>query len=120
MKKGRTGVRGGNGRGSGLFLISLAIAASFLGFGAGASLSGDSAGLSGDISSYSGQASEAHSSGGSYLQTYRARTYHCETKNIHTGVCSCPAGYSAQLVALAEGPSCDYEPCWITYGYVCE
>jgi|GEM_PF-1995988 hypothetical protein len=120
MKKERIGVGEGDGRGPGLFLISLAIAAWLIGLSAGESLSGDSAGLKGDISSYSGQASPTHSGGGSYLQIYRARAYYCETKNTHTGACICPPGYSARLVSYAEGPWCDYEVCWISYGYVCE
>jgi hypothetical protein len=120
MKKGRIGVRGGNRQGPRLLLIALVIAASFFGFSAGESLSRDSTGLSGDISSYSGQASPAHSGGGSYLQLYQNRGLYCREPNIHTGACSCPAGYSAQLVSYAEGPSCDYDVCWATYGYVCE
>ena len=120
MKKGGIGIRRGDRRRPGLILVCLAIAASFFGFSAVESLSSDSTGLNGNISSYSGQASPARGGGGSYLQIYRARSFYCQTPNTHTGVCGCPSGYSAQLVSYAEGPSCDYDICWASYGYICE
>jgi len=120
MEKGKIAVDGENAGGSRLFLICLALAVALFCSSAGESLSGDSTSMSGDISGYTGRASSEQPGGGSYLQMYSSRRMECTRANTRTNTCSCPAGYGAQLVALAEGPSCDWEPCWVTYGYVCE
>jgi len=106
--------------GGGPLMLSFIVALSLFCACAGRSPAGDSTSLSADISGYTGQPLSERQGGGSYLQTCRRRAYECTRKNTRTNACTCPAGYTAQMVSLAEGPSCDYEPCWTTYGYVCE
>ncbi len=89
---------------------------------AGEPLSGDSTQVNGDISAHTGQASPAQSAGGSFLRRYENRDWYCQTPNIHTETCSCPAGYVARLVSYSEGPMANewIEPSWYSQGYICE
>lgn len=114
-----------NGRMSGLrpLLTFLALGAVWLFcVNARASIAADSTQMNGDISAYTGQTSPARSQGGSFLQTYENRSGYCQAPNIHTGTCSCPAGYTPRLVSYSEGPVISEwgELSWYRQGYICE
>lgn len=102
------------------FLLLIAVPLSCL--GAGEPLSGDSAQVNGDISAYTGQTSPGRAGGGSFLQKYENRSWHCQRPNIQTGTCSCPAGYIPRLVSYSEGPVITEwgELSWYREGYTCE
>ncbi|OPY03929.1 MAG: hypothetical protein A4E61_00948 [Syntrophorhabdus sp. PtaB.Bin184] len=102
------------------FLLLIAVPLSCL--SAGEPLSGDSAQVNGDISAYTGQTLPGRAVGGSFLQKYENRSWHCQMPNMQTGTCSCPAGYVPRMVSYSEGPVISEwgELSWYRQGYICE
>lgn len=107
------------------FFVCVAVALSLFHLWDGRALSGDSTNVIKDITGYTGKES-TQSGGGSYLQeacvgAYGETQRNCLRPNAFTGACSCPAGYSPQLVSAGEitTPYADgFPPRY--YGFHCE